>query len=120
MQLKEIQRDAYSIANDKGLHDNLVPLPLREQTLIRLALVHTEVSEAMQLVKCSGVSSEILDAFGEELADVVIRVCELAEHFTLDLDACVYDKLAKNRLRPQYYGTPWEHTDDVCGRLEGP
>ena len=115
MHLKEIQQAAFDLAKAKRLHENLALIPLREQTLVRLALVHTEVSEAAQIIKRHGIQRDgderTTQEFCIELADIVIRVCELAEHFALDLDAAVYDKLGKNWLRPPFYGTPWEGTD---------
>ena len=81
---------------------------MREQTLIRLALVHTEVSEATQIVKRHTMSEERVDEFGRELADIIIRVAEIAEHYGVFLDAVVNAKLAYNRQRPYKFGTPDE------------
>lgn len=106
--LKDIQHDAYNTARLKGLHDNLNPLPMREQTLIRLALIHTEVSEATQIVKRHGITPQVLGLIAEELADTLIRLAELAQHLHIDLDAAVAVKLEINKGRHMYFGTPEE------------
>ena len=108
MHLHEIQQDAWQTAHEKGLHANLQPLPEREQTLIRLALIHTEVSEVTQIVKRYGITYERLGLVAEELADTIIRIADLAQCLGLDLDAAVTVKLEANRERPYAYGTPWE------------
>lgn len=122
MDLNAMAKTAWQIAEDKGLHENLSTIPLREATLVRLALIHTEVSEGTQIVKRKGIWAEdsrrgdILEGyrtivrtnFAEELADILIRVGDLAEELGLDLNEAVVRKMAKNRLRPKYFGTPQE------------
>jgi NTP pyrophosphatase (non-canonical NTP hydrolase) len=108
LDLSHLQQTAWDIAEQQGLHESLDALPVREGTLIRLALIHTEVSEATQEVKRHGVTPANLRAIGEELADVLIRVAELAQGLGIELSAAVEAKLAKNRLRSYKYGTPEE------------
>ena len=108
MHLSHLQLTAWNIVEQQGLHDALRTLDVREATLIRLGLVHTEVSEAMQEVKRHGVTAENLHTIGEELADILIRVADLAQELHIPLVQEVDQKLAKNRLRPYKYGTPEE------------
>lgn len=68
---------------------------------LRLALVHTEVDEANDAVRDNGL-------LGEELADICIRIGDLAQERCIDLDAAVTAKMEKNRHRPHAYGTPRE------------
>lgn len=112
MDLAEIQRHAYETAHTKGLHDHLRSLSLRDQTLIRLALVHTEVSEAAQEAKRHGITATSRVRIGEELADTLIRVVDLAACLEIDLDAAVQTILARNTQRPMFYGTPQQQKDD--------
>ena len=44
----------------------------------------------------------------DELADIVIRVADLAETLGGNLEEAVQTKLAYNRTRPYQYGTPTE------------
>ena len=103
-------RDAcWKLAEDKGFHDGRANWD-RDDTLVRLCLLHTEVSEAAQLVKKRWADSPTavdLREFGEELADVFIRLADLCCCVGVDLDGAVRAKMAKNAARPHLYGTPW-------------
>ena len=64
-----------------------------------LALIHTEVTEAMEAFR-----NDDGENFAEELADVLIRVLDLAPAITDDFDAVVRAKLEKNRNRGFRHG----------------
>ncbi len=64
-----------------------------------LALIHSEVSEALEDFR-----HDRREHFTEELADIVIRVLDLAGGLGVDLDAAIAAKLAKNRLRSFRHG----------------
>lgn len=68
-------------------------------TVLRLVLVHAEVDEAIE-------QSGDVPALMEELADILIRVADLAQTVSGNLDAAVQAKLSKNWQRERYYGTP--------------
>lgn len=65
-----------------------------------LALVHSEVSEALEEFR----KQHRLEHFGEELVDVLIRTLELGAGLGIDLDAAMKAKLAKNRTRAHRHG----------------
>lgn len=77
---------------------------------IKLALVHDEVSEALRVhreVYDDGTVDVITDMtdmqeedFTEELADIIIRVLDLAGFYGFDIGATVLDKIERNRSRP--------------------
>lgn len=93
MHLSEIQQEAWETAEEKGFHegrDNLTP--------IALALIHSEVTEALEADRRGQ------DNFGEELADIIIRVADLAGCEDIDLEQEVKDKMAENRERPEMHG----------------
>jgi NTP pyrophosphatase (non-canonical NTP hydrolase) len=108
MHLDDIQIAAWRTAEHKGHHAQLAPLPVREQTLIRLALIHTEVSEATQHVKRQGITPATLPLIAGELADTLIRLCDLAQCLQIDLMRATILELDANTRRPHGYGTPWE------------
>lgn len=110
MTLMTIGKAQWDICRLKGLHDNLNSLHDREQALIRLALIHTEISEASQVVKRQDVTPDTIASIAEELADAIIRIAELGCCLGLDLDQAVMAKLATNACRPYGYGTPWEES----------
>lgn len=103
MTLRDIQREAWACAHDKGFHADQ-PMD-RTHTLLRLCLIHTEISEAAQAVKRHGIPAPGL---GEELADACIRIFDLAEGLGIDLEEAIAQKMRVNRVRPVRYGTPWE------------
>lgn len=65
-----------------------------------LALVHTEVSEAMEAFH-----ADDREHFLEEMADVVIRVLDCVGGLTGNFDAFLRAKLEKNRQRGYHHGT---------------
>lgn len=98
----------YRAMKSKGFHDGRQDRG-RDDTLVRLALVHTEVSEATQVVKRHGLDDDGRRAeFAEEVADALIRLFDLCGCVGVDVDAAVRGKMHKNLARPQKYGTPEE------------
>lgn len=67
----------------------------------KLALVHSEVSEALEELRATKFDTK---KFGEELADVVIRVLDIGEHFGIDIYMEVVKKHEKNIKRPYKHG----------------
>jgi len=133
MTITEMQREAWHIAETKGLHDDLVTLEPRQATLVQLGLLQTEVSEALEelteplevlirlLVLHRHISQatqrvkkqrfpDVTEALGKELADIVIRTGDLAGCLGIDLEAAIVQKLQFNATRPYRFGTPQEET----------
>ncbi|EPY2286113.1 MazG-like family protein [Clostridium sporogenes] len=65
----------------------------------RLMLIVSEVSEALE-----GIRKDDRENFKEELADIVIRVADLAGGLDIDLDEEIKKKMKKNRNRPYKHG----------------
>jgi NTP pyrophosphatase (non-canonical NTP hydrolase) len=63
--------------------------------LEELALVASEVGEAIN--ECRG--SKPTDHFGEELADIILRVFGVAKHQGIDIDEEIRLKMIKNEKR---------------------
>ena len=95
-------------------------IPDLDSILARLALIHTEVSEAADLMNKRGGRARGMDAFkvstpkgnmefrmdfAMELADVVIRTVDAADLAGVDLATALFDKLRINEGRPHKYGT---------------
>lgn len=64
-----------------------------------LALVHTEVSEAVEAFR-----EDDKVNFAEELADVIIRVLDLCGGLEIDIDTEIRKKLEKNKTRSHRHG----------------
>ena len=64
-----------------------------------LALIHSEVSEALEAFRHDDAAN-----FGEELADIIIRVLDCAPGLGVDIDSEVRQKLDRNRERGYRHG----------------
>lgn len=67
--------------------------------LTKMALIHSETSEAAEPLLFGGV-----DNMGEELGDVVIRVGDLAGGTGVELEEEITKKMNKNASRPHMHG----------------
>jgi hypothetical protein len=79
-------------------------------SLIRLALMHTEISEATDLLPDvnADLTPETCTQITEEIADVVIRSADLVATIGDSLDKATELKLIHNKNRAHGYGTPLE------------
>ena len=78
-----------------------------------LALIHSEVSEALEVYRLKGKDSlkenwlnekGKPEGFTVELADVVIRIADLCGELGLDLESALTTKLSYNQSRPYRHG----------------
>lgn len=97
------QANVYETAQSKGWYENGSPNEGE-----RIALMHSELSEALEAIrKDPDKPSEHIPAFSgleEELADVVIRIMDFAQHKNLKIAQAVLAKAAFNRTRPHRHG----------------
>ena len=88
--LRDIQKAVWRTAEEHGWHEKVDSIP------VKLVMIHSEVSEALEEYRNTPPESEVSDlyynafsdkpeGFGVELADVVIRVLDLAEMLGIDL-----------------------------------
>ena len=101
--LNDIADAAHENACAKGFYDTPPNIPER------LALIHSEVSEALEDYRDGKMSLVLTDSgkpigFPSELADILIRVLDLAAHLGIDADHAVRVKMEYNSGRPHKHG----------------
>ena len=101
MTITEIQERVHRTAVEHGWWDS--PRSIGEV----LMLLVTELSEAMEAYREGNPESEKIKGFScmeEELADVIIRLLDLAGKEGFDIEAAVAAKMAYNEGRPYRHG----------------
>jgi NTP pyrophosphatase (non-canonical NTP hydrolase) len=123
MTITEIMRDAHANAVEKGFWEE----PVRTFG-DQIALMHSELSEALEEFRDHGASSidcvythvEIdphnmkkifvlekgkkPEGIAAEFADVIIRIADTCEHYGIPLEFAIEKKMDYNRTRPHKHG----------------
>ena len=93
MNIKEMSEEVHRNAVDHGWWEGVRPIPEL------LCLVHSEVSEALEAYRKGDTKN-----FAEELADIVIRVMDMAQGFDIDLEREIIRKHEINKSREYRHG----------------
>lgn len=98
--MRQLQKVAWHHAEDKGFH------ALPEAGFYKLAvLITSEVGELISAYqKGIELSTHGLPALEEEMADIIIRVADMAGIMNIDLDTAIRNKVAFNATRPHLHG----------------
>lgn len=113
--LSKLQKEVYQNSINKGFYDSdeaileLLKTETNNRTLHqhckdlfiikRLALIHSEISEALE-----GLRNSEDNNLSEEFADATIRILDLAEFCNIDLGHAIYNKMKINSKRPYLHG----------------
>lgn len=100
MHLSDLQEICYNTALESGWWSNPDPLIVP----VKLCLIHSEISEAMEAHR-KGVNDDHLPnrpGIEVELADAIIRILDLSGRLHLDIEGAIIDKLEYNSKRADH------------------
>ena len=123
MDVAELQRRAYANSEAHGFWDDWFGVTDHAQRELmfrlivneKIALIHSELSEALEEIRSARDSNDYRqirtresdgkpEGFAVELADAIIRIADLADGVGVDLSAALARKLAFNESRPHKHG----------------
>lgn len=101
--------DDYTILKHLEESDDAAPLKKHRVNVMatRLMLIVSELAEGLEAIRHGNPSSEHIpdfDGLSEELADVIIRVCDLAGYLGLNIGNAVVAKMDYNAGREHMHG----------------
>jgi len=101
--INDICEAAHDNAKKKGFYKK------KGNVLEKLVLIHSEVSEAVEdyrngMMQTYEPTRHKPCGFPIELADIIIRVCDLAEYLKIDLNEAIIFKMEYNKTRPYKHG----------------
>lgn len=98
MDLDAAAKQAHEHANSHGFWaESEGSAALHEE--VQFGRIHSEVGEAYRAWRLGDI-----EELTEELADIVIRVLDLAGHWNMSIEKAVADKMAYNLTRPYRHG----------------
>ncbi len=101
--INDLAHQIHTNAKAKGFHEYKPKFGVRgkdtRHILSWIALIHSEASEALEAARVGDLKN-----FGEELADIVIRVLDCAEATGVNIEQEIVNKIEKNAARPVHHG----------------
>lgn len=100
--LDDLAEEVWQAAERAGWHDR--PTSDLDRVGLNIALIHSEVTEALEAYRKHGVDEWLGDdgkpeGIGSEFADILIRTLELAHVLDIDIHRCTMEKIRYNERR---------------------
>ena len=96
--IKGVAEKVHEIAKAKGFYDGEEELLDESMIARRLAMIHTEVSEATEELRNKNFDKH---KFAEELADIILRTLDLAVYMEIAIDIAIDNKLNVMSAKPR-------------------
>lgn len=100
LNLNDLAEEIYQNAVDKGFYED------KPNTPTRIALMHSELSEALEADRKNLMSEKLPGRTGieEEYADCIIRILDDSASKGFDIHGAILEKIAYNRTRSYKHG----------------
>lgn len=98
---KHLEKIVMENARNKGFYE------VETHDAVRIALMHSELSEALESMRQGNPQSRHIGKFSsveEELADTVIRIIDFSAHKGLKIGEAIVKKIEFNTTRPYKHG----------------
>lgn len=69
-----------------------------------IALMHSELSEALEVIRSNKPDDECMDDLAHEFADVIIRIADMCGGRRIDLGKALVEQMKYNRTRKYKHG----------------
>lgn len=112
-EFQELQSIAHINSIDKGFWNNTAALPFEHVAAIKISLMHSELSEALESIRkkespqffvADEKGNKKPEGWAVELADCVIRMMDFCECYEVDLLQMIRDKMEYNTTRDYMHG----------------
>lgn len=107
MDIKELCKISHRVACSKGFWSNELGVDCDRNDGELLMLISSELGECLEYLRHSNPKSDKIPKFSgaeEELADCIIRICDMAEARGWDLEGAIEAKMKYNRGREKKHG----------------